>query len=158
VSWLSLKNASSAVTARLECLSERGQRLVSVAAVIGREFDFALLQHAAGLSEREAAEGVEELVGRRVLHGLGQRFDFTHEWLREVAYDQLVQPRRNVLHVRVAKALEAVYARNLEQHRATVAEHYRAGEVWDKALAHSRLAGARAMQPSAYGEAVACFE
>src|SRR5262249_10599297 len=54
---------------RLDRLSESGQRLAATAAVIGREFEFALLQRAAGHNETEAAERMEELVRRRVLHG-----------------------------------------------------------------------------------------
>src|SRR5262249_24757047 len=51
---------------RLERLGERSHRLLAVAAVVGRPFDFALLQRAADLGEGEAAEGVEELVRHRV--------------------------------------------------------------------------------------------
>src|SRR6267378_3288458 len=63
---------------RLERLSERGQSLAAVAAVIGREFEWGLLERAAGIEEEETAAGVEELVRRGVLHGRGERFDFTH--------------------------------------------------------------------------------
>jgi DNA-binding SARP family transcriptional activator/RecA/RadA recombinase len=146
------------VAGRLERLSTGSRQLVSVAAVIGREFDFALLQRAAALGEREAAQGLEELVRRRVLHSLGERFDFTHERICEVAYEGLLQPHRKLLHVAVAKALEELDAGHGELQHATLAGHYRAGEVWDRALAHFRLAGTRAMRLSAYGEAVACFD
>src|SRR5262249_26387473 len=74
------------VTRRLERLSEPARPLAAVAAVIGRDFDFALVQCAAGLGEDEAAQATEELVRRRILHGLGERFDFTHERIREGAY------------------------------------------------------------------------
>src|SRR5262245_53965359 len=47
----------SLVQHRLDRLSERARRLVAVAAVIGRQFDFALVQEAADMSEREASEG-----------------------------------------------------------------------------------------------------
>ena len=57
------------IAGRLERLSQRGQQLAAVAAVISREFEFPVLQVAAGLGVRDAAEGVEELVRRRVLHG-----------------------------------------------------------------------------------------
>lgn len=67
------------ITRRLEPLSERAQQLVRVAAVIGREFEFALLQRAAGVDEQDAAAGVEELVRRRVVHVVGDRFDFSHD-------------------------------------------------------------------------------
>src|SRR5262245_2215981 len=50
------------IGARLERLSERARELAGLAAVIGREFEFALLQRASGLGADEAADGVEELV------------------------------------------------------------------------------------------------
>src|SRR5262249_9762663 len=46
------------IAARLRTLTERGRRVLDVAAVIGRRFEFALLQHASGLDEMEAADGV----------------------------------------------------------------------------------------------------
>ena len=68
---------------RLERLSERSRRLVAVAAVIGRQFEFALVQRAADLPERDAAEGVEELVRQRLLRGAGEGLEFSHDWIRE---------------------------------------------------------------------------
>ena len=45
------------VRARLDRLSERGRGLAGLAATIGREFEFELLQRASGLGEDEAAAG-----------------------------------------------------------------------------------------------------
>jgi len=146
------------VAARLEQLSGRGRHLVSLAAIIGRGFDFSLLRHVAGLDDRETAEGVEELVRRRVLHGLGERLDFTHERIREVAYGRLLEPHRKALHILVANALEELHDGDLELHYAALIGHYRTGEVWQKVLMYLRRAGARALRLSAYREAVACFE
>src|SRR5262245_1000134 len=70
------------VQQRLERLSDRGRRLVAVAAVIGRQFDFALVQRAADMSEREAAEGVEELVRHRVVRGAGEGLELSHDHVR----------------------------------------------------------------------------
>src|SRR5262249_36886732 len=67
---------------RLERLSEGAQTGTAVAAVIGREFEFPLLQRAAGLGEEETAAALEELVRGRVLHSLGEQFDFTHDRIR----------------------------------------------------------------------------
>src|SRR5207249_4573436 len=80
------KRVRDLITGRVERLSEGAEQLLSVAAVIGREFDFALLQRASGLPDREAAAGVEELVRRRMLHGVDYAFDFTHDRIREVVY------------------------------------------------------------------------
>jgi len=146
------------IAARLDRLGPQGRQLLPVAAVIGREFDFALLQRAAGLNEREVAEGVEELVRRRVLHGVGEEFDFLHDRIRAVAYDQLLPPRRTRLHAMVAQAIEGLYAENLARHFTPLGMHYKHGEVWDKAVFYLRQAGSQAMVRSAYREATAFIQ
>src|SRR5262245_4194818 len=146
------------IAGRLERLSERGQQLAAVAAVIGREFEFSVLHMAAGLGVRDAAEGVEELVRRRVLHGIGEQLDFTHERVREVVHDRLLAHRRKLLHGQLAKALEEVYAENLEPHYAALGLHCIEGEIWGKAATYLRRAGIQACARSAYSEAAAFFK
>src|SRR5262249_39667952 len=85
------------VMARLERLSERGQALTMLAAVIGREFEFELLQCAAGLGANEAADAVEELVRRQMLRTVRDRFEVVHDWVREVVYGALLPMRRRLL-------------------------------------------------------------
>jgi tetratricopeptide (TPR) repeat protein len=146
------------ITARLARLSEGGQHLAAVASVIGREFDFAVLARAASLDEVRAAEGLEELARRRVLTGTGERFDFTHDRIREVAYGQLLPPRRRLLHAQVAAALEEVYRDALEPHYAALAAHHCEGEGWEQALTYFQRAGTRAVTCSANREAIAYLE
>jgi tetratricopeptide (TPR) repeat protein len=143
---------------RLERLSEGGWALAGLAAVIGREFEFELLQRASGLGADEAAGGVEELVRRRVLHAVHDRFNFVHDRVREVAYAMLLPIRRKLLHRHVAAALEALHAHNLEPHVAALGQHYHDGEVWDKAFAYLRKAGSQANDHSAYRRASVLYE
>jgi DNA-binding SARP family transcriptional activator len=146
------------VSRRLERLSERGRLLTTVAAVIGAEFEFALLWRAAGLVDTVAADGMEELVRRRVFHGVGERFDFTHDRIREVARAGLLAPRRRVLHRRVAEAIEAVYADDLEPHILALGLQYQGAEMWPQAMSYLRRAAAHAFAQSAYREAATCVE
>src|SRR5262249_23136201 len=145
--------------------SELGRRLVAVAAVIGRQFDFTLVQRAADVSEREAAEGVEELVRQRVLRGAGDGLEFIHDYIREVAASELPSPgpvalhrRRVPLHRRVAESLEDVYGHDLAAHALALGTHYRNGEAWEKTARFLHMAGRQAAVRSAHQEAVACFE
>jgi DNA-binding SARP family transcriptional activator len=138
-------------------LSDRGRDLVAVAAMIGREFEFKLLLAASGVDADAAAHDVEELVRRRVLHGVGDRFDFVHDRIREVADDQVLAPRRRLLHDRVARAIETVYAEDLAPCYADLGRHYREAQVWDKAATYLREAGLQAVTRSAYREAAAAF-
>jgi predicted ATPase len=85
------------ITRRLDRVDERGQQIIALGATIGGEFEFRLLQRASGLGDIEAARVVEELVRRRLLHGVGERFGFTHGTIREVAYGHLLAPRRKLL-------------------------------------------------------------
>jgi tetratricopeptide (TPR) repeat protein len=146
------------VAARLERLSESARRLVSIASVVGRECEFRLLQHCAGLSDRAAAAVVEELVRRRVFHGVGERLDFTHDRLRDVATQALVPAQAKAIHRVIATSMEELYAADLERHCAALAAHCREGELWDKAVTYLAEAGTRAAERSAHREAAAAFE
>lgn len=94
------------MTNRLDRLSPKARHLAAVASVIEREFSFPLLHGAAGLTRQETAEGLEELVRRRILEAAGERFDFTHVRIRSAIYDGLLVPRRQTLHAAVGTALE----------------------------------------------------
>jgi predicted ATPase len=131
------------IVRHLEALSERSRDLTTVAAVIGREFPFPLLWRAAGLEEHEAAELLEELVRRRILHNVGERFDFTHDRIREVAYGNLLRERRRVLHARIADSMETLYADRLAEQVERLAHHAARGELREKAVAYLRQAGAK---------------
>jgi predicted ATPase len=130
------KRVREVIADRVSRLSDRGRQLAAVAAVIGREFDFALFQRASGCDEATAAEGVEELVRRGVLQGTDDRFDFTHDRIRAVINAELLPPHRKLLHRQVGAALEALHADDLEMQSAALGTHYRVGEVWDKALVY----------------------
>ena len=154
---------------RLDRLSARSQQLAAVAAVIGRQFDFTLLQSASRVEERDAAEAVEEMVRHHVLQAVGNQLDFAHDRVRDVAYGRLLPPRRRLLHRAVAEALEVVGAGAVEARETPprdrlgeqieqLAHHALRGEVWDKALRYCWQAGAKAAGRVANREAVAYFD
>jgi DNA-binding SARP family transcriptional activator len=146
------------VARRLDRLSSESQALAAVAAVIGREFEFPLLQQAAALDDEQVASAVEELVRRGVLHGLDEHFDFTHDRIRQVVYDRILPPRRKLLHRKVADAIEAVHADRLAEHHLALGLHYRGAEVWDRAARHLCRAGDAARARAANRESASCFD
>lgn len=146
------------IAGRLERLTELARQLAGVAAVIGREFDFGLLVRAAAVSAADVARGLEELVGRRILHAVGERFDFTHDLIRQVAYAQPLVARRRLLHAATARAIEELYAKNLTPHVLALGRHYYEGEEWAHAFTYLAQAGHVASDRSAQREAVASFE
>jgi DNA-binding SARP family transcriptional activator len=121
---------------RLDRLREPARRLLAVAAAVGREASFALLQQAAGLEEAAAAEAIDDLVRRRLLHAVGEGFDLTHERIRAVVAERLVRPDVRRLHGAVAAALEALPGDRGEAGADRLAEHYAAAADVEKAVTH----------------------
>src|SRR5262245_1098938 len=146
------------VAIRIERLGDRAKRLAALAAVIGRPFEWTLLQRAAGLDETQTAEGVEELVRRRILLFEGERLQFAHDHVREVVEREIFPARRIVLHRSVAETLEQIYADQLDAHAFALGTHYREGEAWAKAVHYLQRAARQASLRYAQREAVACYE
>ena len=146
------------IAERIERLSGPAQEALALAAAIGRDFEFALLARALGDASR-AADAVEELVQRRLLHSVDDgAFDFTHERTRKVAYARLLAPRRVLLHRAIAEALEGLYAPDLGRHYGALAHHFELGENWDEAVRYLRAAATQAAARSAYREAATRVE
>lgn len=112
------------VAARLERLTDLPKRLVQVAATIGRDFTFALLARAGQISDVDAAGAVEQLVRRHILTADGERVDFCHDWIRRVAYEQLMPQQRRMLHAAVGGAIEELHRGNKEEIADQLGHHY----------------------------------
>ena len=119
------------------------------------------------MDERQAAAAVEEMVRRRVLQVVGDRLEFTHDRIRDVAYDRLLPPRRRLLHRAVAEALEAHPAGAVVGPTAgdaagepieQLAHHALRGELWQKSADCLRQAGLKAAARSALHDARLWFE
>jgi len=147
------------IAQRLDRLSARSQAVAAVAAVIGRRFDFALLTAASGMDERHAAEAVEDMVRHHVLRSVGNEFEFTHDRVRDVAYGRLLAPRRRLLHVAVAEALEAAPVEDRPgEHIEQLAYHAVRGDLLERAVHYLRQAGEKAASRSALQHARVAFE
>jgi adenylate cyclase len=94
---------------RIDRLDGEDRRTLQEAAVLGAEFDAALLQ-------RIASEpgSIEEALGRLAAVNLiqpsgagAQHWHFTHSLLHDVVYQNLLLARRTELHLRTGRALEA---------------------------------------------------
>ena len=151
---------------RLSRLSVECNQLLAVAAVIGRDFDLALLQQVTSAPEEAVLTSLEEAVRAAVVEersdvGGAVRLRFTHAFFRQTLYEEIFAPRRIRLHQQVARAMEAVYARRLSEHATELAEHFAQSSLPDdlrKALEYSRIAAERALSVYAYGEAVRYLE
>jgi len=145
------------MTNRLDRLSPKARHLAAVASAIEREFTFPLLQGAAGLSRQETAEGLEELVRRRILEAAGERFAFTHVRIRSAIYDGLLVPRRQALHAAVGTALEQTYAGRLAEAYDGLAYHFARADEPSKAFQYLVELGDKTARSYALEDAARLF-
>ena len=150
------------LAARIDRLSEDTKRLLQTASVIGTEVPFNLLQSVAEMPEDTLYRGLAHLQATEFLYETSlfpeRVYTFKHALTHEVAYNSLLQERRRVLHARIVDALEALGDDRVSDRVERLAHHAMRGEVWEKAMMYFRQAGNKAMEQSAYREAVGCFE
>ncbi|HTJ75802.1 MAG TPA: response regulator [Acidimicrobiales bacterium] len=101
------RHAAAFLARRLELLPAAAGRLLSVGALLGKEFDWALAAALSGQSPDEAATAVAEAVRRHILWADGTACSFVHDKLRETLLNQLRDEDRRALHRAAALAFEA---------------------------------------------------
>jgi tetratricopeptide (TPR) repeat protein len=151
---------------RLSSLSESCNKVLAVAAVIGRDFRLEVLQKVAGMTDEEIFKALEEakkaaVVEERTGAGATVNYRFAHAFFRQTLYEETIAPRRIRLHQQVARALEEVYRNRLEEHAAELAEHFSySSDANDlkKAVSYGEMAAKRATSVYAYSEAVRLLE
>jgi pilus assembly protein CpaF len=147
---------------RLERLSEPAQRMLVAAAVIGRDFDIALLEAFGELSGHELRDAIDEATRSHFLRTAGaDRFRFSHDLVRQRVLAALPLPRLQAYHLAVADTLERSYGKSANERAAEIAYHlYQAGTSADAVRTSSYLAIAatNAMAVGAFEEALRLIE
>jgi DNA-binding SARP family transcriptional activator len=157
------RGVDQVIARRLEHLSEASRQTLSLAAVIGREFDVVSL---AGVASAEAGEllgHIDEAVAARIVEPLpaGERaFRFSHDLIRQALHSRLAPAERCRLHEAVGLALEQRHGAHPQQALDQLAYHFsEALPLGDpaKALDYLIRAGEAAADISAIPEAAAHY-
>jgi DNA-binding CsgD family transcriptional regulator/tetratricopeptide (TPR) repeat protein len=147
------------VLARVDGLSDRAQRMLRSAAVIGRSADHRLLEAIAGVPHDELLEAAREAVAEHILvpDAEGLEYHFRHALVREAVNDDLLPGDRVALHTRVAEVLtehpEWMYGGPTQLY-AALASHWDAARNAPHALAAALNAARAAERIYAYGDAL----
>lgn len=139
---------------RIAQTSPQAQEVATLAAAVGRDFSLDLITEASDLDAGTVARAVDELWQRRIVRELGTGYDFSHDLLRDAAYELVSPPRRWLLHRRLAQALELSSPETDGDVAAQLAEQYDRGGRPDRALPYYRRAADVAAGRFAHAEAV----
>ena len=145
---------------RLNTLSERCNQVLSVASVVGREFNAEVLTLLINdLPKERLAEVLGEAIRIRLIEELPDAmrcYRFSHKLVQETLAEELTTTRKVQLHARIAEALERYYGDGADEHAAELARHFAEARVLlgtEKLVRHSLIAGKRANEQGAYEEA-----
>lgn len=149
------------VRRRVDRLGEAATRVLSLAAVIGREFELDLLAAVATMGEDDLIDVLEEATAAGIVDevpGAPGRYAFTHALIEHVLYDELSATRRQRAHLRTAEALEELDRGESSARRdGQLAHHWaQATRPTDtgKALEYARRAAENALAQLGPDEAV----
>jgi class 3 adenylate cyclase/tetratricopeptide (TPR) repeat protein len=145
--------------ARLDRLGG-AREMAQIAAVIGRQFTFAMLEAVSGRGG-ELEGMLAKLVTSGIVfpeeRGLERSFIFKHALVRDAAYESLLLMRRREWHGRVAQALEQRFGDVAAREPELLAYHFGEAGLLSLACDYRMRAGDQAVSRSAYVEAIAHF-
>jgi class 3 adenylate cyclase/predicted ATPase len=143
--------------ARLDRLHE-GKRVAQVGSVIGRQFSYALLQAVWEEDERLLKRGITRLVEAELMYQQGLpsqvTYVFKHALIQEAANQSLLRGTRQHYHQRTAEVLIEQFSETAESQPELLAYHYEMSGLTAPAVHYWQRAGKRALERSAYVEAI----
>lgn len=146
---------------RLERL-DVGKEIAQIGAAIGREFSRELVAAASGLPDDEIGAALDtfekaELVSRR---GTSRNaiYTFRHALILDAAYASISADRRRTVHRDIADAIQTKFPDVGTREPETLARHFQAAGMLEKAGEYWIKAGENALRRSAYVEARTQFQ
>lgn len=149
------------VNLRLARLDEACVRMLTVAAVIGNEFELAVLERLSDLQDEDLAAALDEAFAAGIVleppHSDRERFTFSHALIRRTLTDRLTRAHRRRIHARIAEVLETSRGdAALPEIAHHLCEALPASDS-ERALGYATRAAEQAIAELAYAEAVELF-
>ena len=150
------------IGARVGRLGKHAERVLSVASVIGRDFDLDLLALATKTSEDDLLDILDAAASVALVREVADtgRYNFAHALIQHTLYEDLGHNRRARGHRQVAEALEDLCGDRTEARVGELARHWTcATEPIDlaRAIGYSKQAGDAALSALAPGDALSYY-
>jgi ABC-type oligopeptide transport system substrate-binding subunit/DNA-binding SARP family transcriptional activator len=158
---------SDAIEARVRRLGADTQEALHLAVVLGREFDFDLLNAAWGRGGDTLLQALDDLLRHRLIEEgtgpTGRDYAFTHHKIQEVVYQKMGERHRQRAHAHVAVVMESLYGSRAELSLGELAFHFEIGWRYDESLVGKAIgfllrAGDRARGLYAHEEAIDYYQ
>jgi tetratricopeptide (TPR) repeat protein len=149
------------IRARLDNLHTEAVEIARIAAVIGWEFEHAVLADVVPVAvDLRGAIAALETAGliRRTPDAGTLRYRFTHALTQEVCYDSLVGHQRKTMHGAIGRALASMRGDRVDERAALLAHHFAQAEDWPSAIQFGRRAAERAIELSQFGDALVMLD
>jgi class 3 adenylate cyclase/tetratricopeptide (TPR) repeat protein len=138
-------SVEEAIAARIDRLEASDRRVLRAAAVLGMDVEGALLQEVLEPELSRLRNGVRLGVLGEFLEPTGPGVHrFSHQLIREVAYEALPYGRRSELHARTATAIRRQAGSEADSRAELLSLHCFHGQQYDLAWRYSQLAAERA--------------
>ncbi len=149
------------IAARMDRLEDSIKRTMQVAAVIGRDFAYQILQIITGLQDDLKSyllrlQDLEFIYEKSLFPEL--EYIFKHAVTQEVAYNSLLSQKRKEIHEKIGAAIEEVQGEKLEEFFEILAHHYSRTDNFEKAYHFLKLAGEKVMRNNSASEAFCYYK
>ena len=158
------RRVSTVIEQRLGGLDDRTNEILSLAAVLGREFAIEALLAVDGGGRDDVVRCIESAVEAGLLAESADasvRFGFAHALVRETVYGRMSALRRAARHQHAGDALQEHFGADADAHAAELARHYLASTGLSAAalgVRYSKLAAEQATASLAHEEAAGHLE
>jgi DNA-binding SARP family transcriptional activator/predicted ATPase len=143
------------IATRLGGLSVKAREVAGVAAAIGRTFRLEVLAEASESNDAALVRALDDLLQHGIVRDQGSNiYDFSHDRIRDAAYEGLSTARRSLVHRRIAAALETIHADDLDAVSGQIAAHYDRAGLAAQAIPYYRRAAQVAHRLAAVEEAI----
>ena len=150
------------IASRIDRLSRDDKSLLQLAAVVGPRVSPQLLAVVTGMpapqlqSHLWSLEILDFLVESRWLASV--EYEFSHDLVREVAYDSILRPQREDLHRRILVGLETSSTGRAEEVAEALCHHAVKALDWAKVDRYGGMAAKKAFARSAFRDATEYFQ
>ncbi len=139
-------------------LSDEALNIAQVGSVIGEEIPFELLNQCLNMDEVELLDTIDELLSLKIWYENNNKYEFSHNLINEVVYDDLPLIKKQRLHKIVAENIKNLYEDEIKNYYSDIAFHFERANKKEKAVKNYIKAGEEAINLYAFDDAIQIYE